>query len=111
MACQGLDIMGTNLSFADYLIYPTTCFYYTYAVIFFALFAIITFLLWNRERELFVKADMMSSMGVSATAILFLALISTLISSTNGIPMLQRDIFLFIVAFWIVISGIWFFKR
>jgi len=112
MACtQLLEAMGNTLEWADYLVYPTTCFYYFWAVIFFGLFVLIAFFLFNREREDLVKPDLISSLGVSATAILLLAVIATLIESGNGIPMLQSDIFLYIIAFWIVIVGFWYFKK
>ncbi len=110
MVCQGIDVMGTNLSFADYLVFPTTCFYHFYSVIFFGLFLLLVFILFQTERETNPKPDIVSIIGVSATAILFLAVIATSIKSTGGIPMLQRDILLYIVALWIAISSVWYFK-
>lgn len=111
MVCQGLDVMGPSLGFADYIVYPTTCFYHFYAVILFGLFILILFILHNRDRELILKADLISSAAISATAILFLSIIATLIKSTSGLPMLQQDIFLYVIAFWIAIVSIWFFKK
>ncbi len=112
MVClEILAAMGTTLEWADYLVYPTTCFYYFWAIILFGLFVVIAFLLFNREREDVVKPDLISSLGVSATAVMLLALIGTLIESGNGIPMIQSDIFLSIIAFWIAIVGLWHFKK
>lgn len=111
MVCQALDIMGSNLNIVDLLVYPTTCFYYTYAIIFFAFFIILALFLYNREREQFVKPDMISSLGTSATAVLFLGLIGTLIKTDSNIPMVQSDIFLYMFVIWIVIMAIWYFKR
>lgn len=111
MPCQGLEIMGSSINLVDYLVFPTTCFYYFYAIIFFGLFILLTLLLYNRERELLVQPDLISSIGVSATAIMFLATIATTIKSTSGIPMLQQDLFLFIIALWIVSIIVWFFKK
>lgn len=111
MVCTGLEVMGTSISLVDYLVYPTTCFYYFYAIIFFGLFVILTFIIHNAEREQYQKADLISSMAVSSTAIVFLSVIATLIESTNGIPMLQKDIFLYVIAFWVIWSAIWFFKK
>lgn len=115
MPCVGLEIMGNTLGFAEFMIYPTTCFYHFYSVILAGLFIIFTLFLYNKEREDVIKADIISSMGVSATVIMFLALIGTLITSTTSagltIPMIQQDIFLYIVTIWIVLSGIWFFKK
>lgn len=109
--CSDLTVMGSNIGIVELLVYPTTCFYYTYAIIFFALFIVIALLLYNREREDIPKPDMISSIGTSATAVLFLALITTLIKTEDGIPMLQRDIFIYIFVIWIVLVAIWFFKR
>jgi len=111
MVCQDLTIMGSRTGIEDLLVYPTTCYYYFWAVMLFTLFIVLAFILYNREREESTQADLISSMGVSSTAILVLAVIGSLITSTNGLPMIQRDILLTVVAIWIVISAIWFFKK
>ena len=81
MACRGLDVMGGSQTIADYLVFPTSCWYPFYALIFCTLFLLIAFILFNREREVFVQADLISSAGVSATAILLLLVIGSLIKS------------------------------
>lgn len=111
MVCQSLSIMGNNIGLVEMFIYPTTCFYHFYSVIFFFIFASMTLLLYNKDRDKFVKADMISSAAVSATFIFFIALIGTLIESSNGIVMVQQDIFRYIIAIWIVLVGLWFFKK
>lgn len=111
MVCEGLTVMGTDLGWADYFVFPTTCFYWFYAVLLFGIWGSLTFILFNTEREKYVKADLISCMGVSATAVMFLTLIGTLVKSTSGIPMIQSDILLYVFAFWIVFVGIWFFKE
>lgn len=111
MACRGLEVMGANQTIADYLVFPTSCVYSFWAIMFFTLFILITFVLYNREREVFVQADLISSAGVSATAIVFLLVVGSLIKSSTGIPMIQQDILLGGVAFWIIISAMWFFKK
>ena len=111
MPCQDLTIMGTRTGLEDLLVYPTTCYYHFWSVMLFVIFIVIAFALYNREREVTTQADLISSLGVSATAVMFLAIVGSLISSTNGIPMIQQDILLFVVAFWVVISAIWFFKK
>ncbi len=112
MPCQDLRVMGTSLGIEDYLVFPTTCYYYFWAVILFVLFLILSYVLYNRERETVnPQSDLISSMGVSATAVFFLAVIGSLITSTNGIPMIQQDILLTVVALWIVLAALWFFKK
>ncbi len=111
MPCQDLSVMGNNIGLVEILVYPTTCFYWTYAVLFFSLFVLLSLFLYNKERENFPKPDMISSIGTSATAVLFLSLIGTLIKTSDNIPMVQRDIFMFIFVIWIILVAIWFFKR
>lgn len=117
MVCQGLEIMSNDsiangtIVYADYFVYPTTCMYNFYSVILFVIFVLIAYALFNSEKETFVKADIISSLGVAGTVTFFLAMIMTLVKSTNNIPMLQQDLFLIVAALWIVISAIWFFKR
>lgn len=111
MPCQDLSIMGSRLGIEDYLVYPTTCYYYFYAVILLVLFIIIAFVVYHREKEEQPQADLISNLGVGSTAVMVLAVIGSLITSTNGIPMIQQDILLTIVAIWIVIAAIWFFKK
>jgi FtsH-binding integral membrane protein len=111
MVCQGVEIMGATFGLEEFLVYPTTCFYYTYALLFLFIFLFLTFLIYNRERKDQVKPDMISAAGVSATAVLFLAGIATLIKTDSGISMLQQDIMMWIIGIWIVIVAIWFFKR
>ena len=98
-------------TWADVLVYPTSCNYYIYLVFFVAIFITLTLILFNREREQFAKADMISSLGVSSIATLFLALIGTLIENSDGIPMVQENIFMYVLAFTIVFILIWFFKK
>ncbi len=111
MVCEDLSIMGSNIGLVEILVYPTTCFYYTYAFFFFALFILLSLFLYNREREDFPKPDMISAIGTSATAIFFLALIGTLIKTSDNIPMVQLDIFRYIFVIWIVLVAIWYFKK
>lgn len=110
--CQTLfEVFGNSLTIEDYIVFPTTCYYYFYLVILSGLFFLFTLFLYNKEKEDFAKPDIISSAGTSATAIFFLALIGTLIESSTGLPMVQQDVFLYIIAMWLVIVGIWFFKK
>lgn len=102
----------TGLStFGDWLVYPTECSYYFYLPILGALFILIAWTLYRVEVEKFVKADLISSLGVASIVTIFLALIGTLIKNTSSIPVIQQDIFLYVFSVGIVFIGIWFFKR
>ena len=104
-AFTGINTLG------DWLVWPTGCNYYFYLVVFATIFITLTFILYNREREEIVKADIISSLGVSSIVTVILALIGTLIKNSADIPMVQQDIFLYIFAFTIIFISIWFFKK
>ncbi len=102
----------TNINtLGDILVWPTICNYWFYLVVFATLFITLTLILYNREREEIVKADIISSLGVSSIAIFLLALTGTLVKNSAGIPMVQQDIFLYIFSITLVFVMIWFFKK
>lgn len=104
MVCQGIEVLNST-GIYDIIKYPTYCDYYFYAKILFAIFVILTFTLYNRERSRFLKADFISSMGVSALATFFIALAGTLIG------MISSNIFVIVLVLTVVIIAIWFFKE
>lgn len=108
MVCS---IISNVVGLADLLVYPTSCDYYFYAKIFFGIFIILTLILYFKEQERFTKPDVISCLGVSSIVILFLAMIGTLITNSVGIPMIQQDIFMYIIAFSVIFIGVWFFKK
>ena len=99
----------TNL--ADLLVWPTSCNYNFYLVFFITFFITLSLILYNKDKEALIRSDAVSSMGVSAIATFFLALTGTMIVNSAGIPMVQQDIFLYILAGAIVFIVVWFFKR
>ena len=102
----------TNInSVGDFLVWPTSCNYYFYLVVFLTIFMTLSLILYNRQKDSEIRADIISSLGVSAIATVILAMIGTLIKNEADIPMVQQDIFLFIFAGGIVFILIWFFKR
>lgn len=107
MVCQGLEIFGTETGFVELLAFPGTCNYYFWAIILGFLFVILTMVLYNKEREEFVKSDIISSLGVSALAIVLLALPLTLTDP----QILQQDLYLYMIAFATIFIGLWLFKK
>ncbi len=102
----------TNINnVGDLLVWPTSCNYYFYLIVFATVFITLAFILWNRQKEDEVTADMISSLGVSSIAVIFLALIGTVIKDSNNIPMVQQDIFLYVFAVGIIFILLWFFKK
>ena len=108
MVCSGFTGI-TNMG--DILVWPTSCNYYFYLVVFATIFITLTLVLYNKEKEERIRSDIISCLGVSSIVTLFLALIGTLIKNSAGIPMVQQDIFLYVFAFSIIFILIWFFKR
>lgn len=107
MACAGLEILGTETGLVQLLAFPNTCNYYFWAIILGFIFVILALVLYNKEREEFVKGDIISSLGVSALSTVLLALIGTLTDP----QIIEQDIFLYILAFSVVFIGLWFFKK
>ena len=102
----------TNInSIGDLLVWPTGCNYYIYLIVFATVFITLSLILYNRQKESQIRADLISSMGVSSIATIFLALTGTLIKNSDGIPMIQQDIFLYVFAVGIIFILIWFFKK
>ena len=108
MVCSGFTGIA---SWGDMLVWPTACNYYFYLIVLAVVFITLSLILYNREKEERIRADMISSLGVSSIVTLILALIGTLIKNTAGIPMIQNDIFLYIFALAIIFILIWFFKK
>lgn len=108
-ACMTLAQFGIN-TIGDWLVYPTSCDYYFYAKILAGLFLLLTLSIFYTEKKILIKPDIISSLGVSSLVILFLAMIGTLITSSSGIPMIQQDIFIYVIAFTVIFVAMWFFK-
>lgn len=104
MVCKGLE--GYNITgIESFLSWPTTCDYYFYAKIMAAFFVILTFVLYNKERDRTVKPDMISILGVSSLATIFVTLIGSLIG------FIQADVFIEILVAGLIFIAIWMFKR
>ena len=99
----------TNLG--DLLVWPTSCNYYIYLIFLATIFIVLSLILYNRQKESEIRADLISSLGVSSIATIILALIGTTIKNSANIPMIQQDIFLYVFAMGIIFILIWFFKK
>ena len=108
MVCAGFINIST---LGDILVWPTGCNYYFYLVVFATVFITLALILYNKDKDVIVRPDIISSLGVSSIVTLILALIGTLIKNSAGIPMVQQDIFLIIFSMSIVFIMIWFFKK
>ena len=96
---------------ADLLVAPTICFYYFWLVIFAFLFLVIAYGFYEKDEEKKGEGEMLSSLGVSSLAVTSLATFGTFIESSNGIPMIQNDIFLWVIAPTIVFVVLWIYNK
>ena len=107
MACEILTDLQTV---GDFLVYPTSCNYYFYLILLGFLMIIITWFLFKAEEKQVGRGDFISSLAVSNIVMTVLASIGTLIEDSDGIPMIQADIWLYFLATTIVITLLWIFK-
>lgn len=103
MVCA--DIVTYNMSsISNFLAYPSTCLFQHWTLIFAALFIIFTFGLYLEEKQRKTDPDLISSMGVSAIAVMVLATFGFLAG------FVQKFILIEIIAFGVVMIAIWFIK-
>lgn len=105
MVCSGFD-PDLYTGITGFLAYPTSCVPQFYAYVMGALWIILTFILYNREKDdtKIIKPDFISSMGVSALAIIFISLVGTLLE------IIQSFIFIEILVSGLIFVAIWMFK-
>ncbi|KKN21505.1 hypothetical protein LCGC14_0924700 [marine sediment metagenome] len=97
-------------SIADLLVWPTTCSYYFWLEIILALTFLVGWRLYKAEEKRTGNGDFLSSIAVSSLAFTILAFFGTLIQNTGGIPLIQTDILLYMIAITIPLLIIWIFK-
>lgn len=106
MVCAGISNSTLiDNSIAGILAYPNTCDYYFYAKMMGAFFIVLTLSLYFKDRERIVKSDMISCLGVSSIATIFVSLIGTLLQ------IIPSDIFIEIFVLGMVFIVIWAFKK
>lgn len=104
MVCAGLETL-VNDSITGILAFPTSCDYQFYAKLMAAFFIVLAFILFNADRDKLVKADMVSSLGVSAIATIFLSLIGTFLE------IIQPDVFIEIFVAGMIFVVVWLLKK
>ena len=103
MVCAGLETLTDN-TITGILAFPTSCYYQFYAIIMGAFFIVLSMILYNRDKDKFIKSDMISAMGVSAIATIFVSLIGTLLN------IIQPDVFIEIFVIGMIFIVIWMLK-
>ncbi|KKM14618.1 hypothetical protein LCGC14_1704340 [marine sediment metagenome] len=102
--CPGIETLS-DTSIIGILSYPNICDAQFYAKIMAAIFIILAFGLFMRDRNRETKPDIISAMGVSAIAVIFLSLIGTLIG------FITNEIFIEIFVVGMILVVIWMLKR
>lgn len=104
MVCVGIETL-TDKSITGLLSYPSICDPQFYAKIMAAIFIILAFGLFMRERQREIKPDIISALGVSALATIFLSLIGTLVG------FITTTVFIEIFVIGMILVVIWMLKR
>ena len=104
MVCQELT-GNINSSISSILSYPSTCVPQFWGEIMGAFFIILTMILFNRDKDKYLKSDMISAMGVSSIATIFVSLIGTLIG------IIQNNVFIEIFVVGTIFIIIWLLKK
>ena len=104
MVCRGID-PAIDIGIEGILAFPTTCYYWYWGVVMAAIFVILSFILFNRDKDKFQRSDMISSMGVAALATIFLTLILSLLN------VVQTDVFITIFVGGMVFVVLWLLKK
>lgn len=111
MAMEICGMIWNMNSFSDLLVLPTGCFYYFWLLIFAFLFLFLTYTFYNKDENKKGEGEMLSSMGTSSLAITSLAIWGTFIKNSQDIPMIQNDIFLWILAPTVVFVSLWIYNK
>lgn len=98
-------------SISDFLVFPTGCFYYFWLLIFGFIFLFLTYMFYEKDEKKNGEGEIISSMGVASITVTILALWGTFITNSSGVPMIQNDIFLWILAPTIIFVIMWFYNK
>jgi hypothetical protein len=104
MVCVGLETLVDN-TIIGILAFPTNCDYYFYLKMMGAFFIIVSFILYKADLDKFIKSDMISAMGVSSIATIFVSLIGT------SLQIIQPDVFIEIFVIGMIFIVIWMIKK
>ena len=111
MTCEVIASVG---SFADLMIYPTTCDYYFWLKILIALIIIVGWGLYWEEKKRKGEGDFLSSITISSLAFSIVGIFGTLVKGDTGtlagIPLIQTDILIILFAITIPLIIIWIFR-
>lgn len=104
MTCVGIDQLN-NTRIVDILSYPSSCDFQFWAKIMAGFFIILAFILYKSDEEKQNKGEMISCLGVSGLATIFVSLAGTLVGFIESI------VFLEILIGCLIFVILWMFKK
>jgi chromate transport protein ChrA len=75
------------------------------------LFLVLVYSFYEKDEQKKAEGEMLSSMGVASIAVTALTAWGTFIKNSQDIPMIQNDIFLWILAPTIVFIVLWIYSK
>ena len=107
MACGFPSIVG----FADFLVWPTSCFHYFWLSILLVLMILTAWRVYKAEEKRRAEGDLISAFAVSSLGYTIIAIFGTLVTSSGDLPMITTDIILYLLAITIPLNLLWIFKK
>lgn len=102
MACEGIETIS-NFTISTFMQYPSSCDTYFYPKILGALFLIMSLSLFFAERKRIANPNLLSIMGISSLAVLFIGLIITLFDAMETIIFVEVIVVLSIfIVLWLI---------
>lgn len=102
-------------TFSDLLVWPNTCTFYFYLVIFLVLVAIVGWFVYKREKKDVGRGNLVSSYAVTLLAFSFLAVMASLIHGDTGvlatIALFPSDNLLYMFALTVLFILMWIFGK
>ncbi len=99
-----LSNLSENATIGDFLAFPNNAYPFFWAWIIGAIWLIIAFTLYFREKEDLGKTNILSSLAVSSFACMLLSVIGTLVG------IISLEVMIYILVFGFLIIAVWFFS-
>lgn len=105
------EILSNLSTMADFFVWPTSCNYNFYLIIFLVFIVLLGWRIYKVEEKRKGTGDLLSAFAISSLSIAIIAILGTLVKSTDGIPMIQSDILLIFLAIAVPLNALWYFKN
>lgn len=95
----------------DLVVYPNTCWPYFWTLILGGIWAILAAAMYSSELKRFFTSEILSCISVAGIVTVFLALIGTLITGSNGVPMVTDNGLISLLSVLIIFIIVWLIKE